>query len=143
MPFFIRTAKDAEMAISTCSGELRLGDAKTAVAAFWNAPAKPGQSGIGDFRDARFERSTSDVRTLAEFVLQNQPTTPPKKIAFVTTRDADFGMARMFEVFRQEARTEFRVFRNYDEAITWAQSVGPGAIPLRSDPRPSTKRVER
>ncbi len=131
------------MTIATCSGELRLDDAKTAAAAFLIAPGAPGQSGIWDFRDARLDLSTSDVRAIAEFVLENQPATPPKKIAFVTTRDADFGMARMFEVFRQEARTEFRVFRNYDEAITWTQSVGQGAIQLRSDPRPSTKRVER
>ena len=34
------------------------------------------------------------VREIARFILNSQPSPPPPKVAFVTAREADFGMAR-------------------------------------------------
>jgi hypothetical protein len=48
-------------------------------------------------------------------------------VAFVTGRDPDFGLARMYEMLSEQPSTEVRVFRDYDEAVAWARSDGaPG-----------------
>ena len=126
MPYSIQIELETGVAIGTCSGVLRLNDAQEAVAALWKTPGWAGRSTVWDFREAQLDFSASAPRELAQFILQNQPTTPPSKVAFVAGRDLDFGMSRMFEVFREDPRTAFRVFRDFDEAIFWAQSLEPG-----------------
>lgn len=125
MPVSIEIEADTGMAIASCSGVLRLSDAQEGASALWKTPSWPGRSVVWDFREAQFEVSASDTRAMAEFILENQPATPPAKVAFVTQRAVDFGMARMFEAFREEPRTTFRVFRDYEEATCWARSLGP------------------
>lgn len=121
MIFSIRIEPETGVAIATCSGLLGPKDAREAVAALWANPGWPGRASVWDFREAQFDLSSREVRRTAEFVLQNQPAPPPSKVAFVTRRDVDFGMARMFEVFREDERTTFRVFRDFDEALRWAR----------------------
>jgi hypothetical protein len=41
------------------------------------------------------------------------------RVAVVTSHDAPFGMARMAEAYAEPRAVTFRVFRDYDEAITW------------------------
>ena len=127
MPYSIQIEPETGVAIGTCSGVLRLNDAQEAVAALWKKPGWAGRSTVWDFREAQLDFSASAPRELAHFILQNQPATPPSKVAFVAGRDIDFGMSRMFEVFREDPRTAFRVFRDYDEAISWARSLEPDA----------------
>ena len=42
----------------------------------------------------------------------------------MTTRNVDFGLARIFEVYREHPATSFRVFRDFDEAMSWAMGHG-------------------
>jgi len=111
------------MAIATCSGVLRLSDAKEGAAALWKTPGWLGKAAVWDFREAGFDISSSDAQSIAQFVIANQPATPPKRVAFVTRRDVDFGMARVFEVYREDPRTAFRVFRDFEAAIRWARAA--------------------
>ena len=127
MTVSIRVEPETGVAVATCSGVLGVDDAREGVAALWSDPGWLGRSAVWDFRDAQFDLSTPNVRGIAQFVLQHQPEPPPARVAFVTRRDVDFGMARMFEVFREDPRTEFRVFRDYDHALRWAGSVEAGA----------------
>lgn len=127
MPFSIRVDEKTGIAIATCTGVLRRRDAEEAAAALWGTPGWKGRAAAWDFRGARFDLSSSDTREIAGFVIQHQPTPPPSRIAFVTDRDVDFGMARMFEVFREDPGTAFRVFRDYDEAVAWLKSPEPDA----------------
>jgi len=53
-------------------------------------------------------------------VTDHQPWSRPQRVALVTGTDVDFGMARMFEAFREDFFTEVRVFGDYDEAVAWA-----------------------
>lgn len=126
MPVSLHIDPETGIAIATCSGVLGLNDAREGAAALWKTRGWPGKSAVWDFRAAEFAVSSSDTREIAQFILQHQPT-PPEKIAFVTRRDVDFGMARMFEVFRENPATAFKVFRDYDEAIRWARPLDPGA----------------
>jgi hypothetical protein len=125
MTVSIQIEPETGIAIATCSGILRLSDAQAGAAALWETPGWLGKSAVWDFREAQFALSSWDTKEIAKFIFRNQPATPPLKMAFVTQRDADFGMSRMFEVFRQDPSTAFRVFRDYEEAICWARSVEP------------------
>jgi hypothetical protein len=125
MTIWIQIEPGTGMAVATCSGILGLGDAQEGAKALWKAPGWSGMSAVWDFRETQFDLSYSDIQEITRFIFSNQPATPPSKIALVTQRDVDFGMARIFEVFRRDSRTEFRVFRDYEEAICWARSLEP------------------
>jgi hypothetical protein len=114
------------IAIGTCTGGLGLKDAEEDIEALWKHPDWQGRAVVWDFRSARFDFEIPDIHELAAFVLGHQPASPPSRVAFVTARDVDFGMARMFEVFREDPATEFRVFRDYHEAVAWARALEPG-----------------
>lgn len=119
MPVSIRIEPDG-MAVATCSGPLGAADARQAVSSLWGDPTWSGRVAVWDMREARFDIAPEDARAIAQFVLENQPAPPPSAVAFVTARDVDFGMARMFGVYRDDPATSFRVFRDFDEAIEWA-----------------------
>lgn len=127
MTLSIRIEPETRIAIATSSGALRLNDAQEGAAALWRSPGWLGKSAVWDFREAQFDISSSDARGLVQFILRHQPATPPSRIAFVTQGDVDFGMIRMFEVFREDPRTAFRVFRGSDEVLCWARSLETGA----------------
>jgi len=125
MPFTIRIEAESGIAIATCSGTLTLPDAREGAEALWKTPGWMGRSAVWDFRSAEFDLSSGDIVEIAQFILNHQPTPPPAKIAFATGRSVDFGVSRMFEVYRRDPQTAFRVFREYDEAIRWARSPDP------------------
>ena len=142
MPISIRTDLDSGVAIVACSGSLQLRDAKAAARSLWRTKDWNGDAALWDFRHATFDLSTSDIREIAHFVLHNQPSRPPRKMAFVVTRDVDFGMARMFDAFREDPNTQFGVFRDCDEALSWARvhESGDGRPP---SPGPEGESHER
>ena len=125
MAFSILLDSRAGVFIATCSGTITLEECKQGAAAYWENPERGGRPILWDLRDARVGLDAPEVREIAQFVLQNQPTAPPPRVAFVTDRDVDFGLARMFEGFRENPATTVRVFRNFDEALSWTTSPAP------------------
>lgn len=119
----IHIESDSGLAIVTCSGRLGASDARDHAEALWKAPGWLGRAVVWDFRDAEFDASSTEIREVARFTSQHQPETPPSRVAFVARRDVDFGQARIFEVFRKGPPDSFRVFRDYDEALSWARAA--------------------
>jgi hypothetical protein len=128
MAISIEIDEPSGVAVISCSGVLRLEDARWAAEELWSTPDWPGRAAVWEFRAAQFDLSPPEVRQIAAFILANQREEPPARVAFVTPRDVDFGMSRMFEIFRDDPRTSFRVFRDFDEAIIWARSFEPAAV---------------
>jgi hypothetical protein len=128
MTVSIQIEPETGMAIATCSGVLRLSDDQEGATALWKTPGWSGRSTVWDFREAQFNMSSSDTQNIAQFIFTHQPATPPSKVAFVTQRDLEFGMARVFDVYREDPRTAFRVFRDYEEAICWARLLEPDVV---------------
>jgi len=122
MPFSFHFESETGIAIITCSGELRVSEAREGVSELWENPDWDGKSAVWDFRTSQFLLTSPEIQNLADYVLSHQRATPPEKVAFVTERDVDFGLARVFEAFRHDARTAFRVFRDLDEALHWVRS---------------------
>ena len=127
MTVSIQIMPETGTAIATCSGILRLSDAQEGATALWKTPGWSGRSVVWDFREAKFDVSTSDIQKIAQFIVANQPATPPLKVAFVSPNDLEFGLARAFGTYREDQHTVFQVFRDYEEAIRWASSLEPDA----------------
>ncbi len=125
MPVELKIDPKTGLAVATGTGTLGLLDAQKSVRALWEHPDWPGERAVWDFRGARLDFSTVDVREAAQFVLGNQPPKPPQRVAFVTAHDMDFGLVRMFEVFREHPATEVKVFRELEPAIAWALDLEP------------------
>jgi hypothetical protein len=128
MTVSLRIDQETGIATISCYGVLDLSAAREAAAALWAAPGWNKRAAVWDFREAEFDFSPTDARALAAYILKHQPTPPPSKIAFVTNRDVDFGMARIFGAHRDDSITAFRVFRDRDEAIDWVGITEPDAF---------------
>jgi len=111
---------ESGVAIASCSGVFGLEESRAGVSKLWRTQGWPGRAVVWAYLEAEFALSTDDIRELAYFVKKNQPA-PPARVAFVTQREIDFGLARMFGAYRDEPDTAFRVFREIDEAIRWAR----------------------
>ncbi len=118
MPFLIRVDTDTGVAIADCSGVLQLEESLDAVEHLWKTPGWPGKLAVWDLQAASFDLSVSDVMHMASFILENQPANP-EKIAFVVSSDVGYGLARMFGAYRDDAKTSFQSFRDFDEAWLW------------------------
>lgn len=125
MSFQIRIDAESELARVSCPGTLDAADARLAVKALWEAPGWEGKSSIWDFRETKFKMSHAEIQLIGQFILSNQPETAPLKVAFVTAKETDFGLAHRFGDYREDPQTEFRVFRNYKKALTWARDLAP------------------
>jgi hypothetical protein len=80
---------------------------------------KKGMGRLWDFRDA--DLSSLDAETItemAQYSLRFPPGVNDVKVAFVTARDLEYGLSRMFEM-SSKAMTPIRVFRAMDEAEKW------------------------
>jgi hypothetical protein len=122
MPYTILIEPETRIAIATCTGELSLDDAKKGAVALWENPDWGGRVVVWDFRAAQLVITTPEIREVARFILRSQPSRPPERIACVTERDHDFGLLRMFEVFREHPATTLKVFRELEEAVAWARA---------------------
>jgi hypothetical protein len=123
MALSIRFEPRPGIVIATASGVLALEDAKSGAREVWDNPELRGKPIVWDLRSARLAVLPAEVRQLAEFILEGQPPDHRPAVAFVTGRDADFGMVRMFEVFREKPSTVVQGFRDLDKAISWARSM--------------------
>lgn len=80
---------------------------------------KNGMGRLWDFRDADLSSLDSDtVIEMAQYSLRFPPGINDVKVAFVTSRDFEYGLARMFEM-SSLSKTPISVFRAMNEAEKW------------------------
>ena len=104
--------------IGVARGDLTLPEIKDSAATAWRLVEGPDVRMLWDLRDARFSLAPGEVRDLAEFVKQ-AARSPGARVAFVVSGDLEFGLIRMFEVYRDEKDTSTSVFRDRDQAVAW------------------------
>jgi hypothetical protein len=75
-------------------------------------------SGLFDARAARIGFSTDEMREVARLYKAQLPDSVIKR-SVVVSAECDFGMARMFQALTEDARLEFRIFKDFDEAFSW------------------------
>ena len=78
-----------------------------------------------------------EVRSLADIV-RGRPASPRSRRALVAAGDAQFGVARMFELYAEGASVSYRAFRDRAAADGWLTHV-----PAGPDAPPDERRPER
>lgn len=109
------------MALVKCTGPINAAGAREAAAALWETEGWSKELALWDFREAWFDIVPSDAREVGEFIVTHQPPEVPRRVAWVVAREVDFGMVRIFEVYREDKRTAHRVFRDFDDAVAWVE----------------------
>ena len=84
-----------------------------------NAKYKSGMGRLWDFRDADLSSlETETIVAMAQYSLKFSSGVNDVKVAFVTNRELEFGLSRMFEM-SSKAKTPIEVFRSLAEAEQW------------------------
>jgi hypothetical protein len=85
--------------------------------------------GLFDLTDiASLDVAAESIRDAARRVAQHVDSRLEQgKLAIVAPRDLLFGMARMYEMLRDESPVEVRVFRERNEAESWLGLTKPAA----------------
>jgi len=107
-----------DIAIGIPTGSMTLDEIKEAVRTLWKQTDAPEILSLWDLRRATFDLGADEVRELAEFVKEAAPVSS-LRTAFLVARDLEFGLIRMFAVFRETEGARAAVFRDRDEAIAW------------------------
>ena len=72
---------------------------------------------LWDFSEVKFDLSQDQLKDIAN--LAKNLFSQPSKVAMVASKDLSFGVSRIYEVFREDNRTEVKVFRNVEDARRW------------------------
>ena len=104
--------------VGTARGPLTLEDIREGAAAVWRNVEAPRVRVLWDLREAQFNLSSTEVRFLAEFTKQHSPFSH-LRMAFVVAGDLEYGLVRMFEVFRETEGVRTAVFRDMEKALGW------------------------
>ena len=119
MPIFYRIDKARRLVLSTSSGAFTLADALSHQEKLSADPDfDPSFSQIADLTNStQFDISPDEIRQLA----RRNIFSPQSRRALIVSNDLAFGLARMFEILRENlGESGIRVFRSLDEALNWA-----------------------
>ena len=116
----LRTDKEKNIAYIKLSGQL---SQKAILSAFDLAVAdiryRDGMGRLWDFRDADLSSLKSEtVFEMAQYSLNFPSGINDVKVAFLVSRDFEYGLSRMFEL-SSNSKTPINVFRTMDEAEKW------------------------
>ena len=118
MAAFYKIDKERRLVMSTGSGVLTLADLMAHQEKLLADPDfSPDFSQLWDLTNiTEVELTSKDVHRLA----QRSIFSPDSRRAILVSRDLVFGLARMFEIYRDIlGENGIRVFRNLDDALEW------------------------
>ena len=121
MALSYRFFEEHNLVVMTGSGTLTAQDFKDYIIGYLcnNSSVKSGFLELGDMRTVGKNVITRDE--MLEIVKLDETTDrpQPKKLAFVTSNDAEFGAARQYALNVDVRNKEVDVFRSMDEAKKW------------------------
>ncbi len=124
MPISYEIFDDLKLVIAKASGTLTPGEATEYKHEVWGAGRVSGYDEIFDLSSVEaFEyKAPGEVRDLAQLSSSMDWIGKRRKLALVSTTDIGFGIARMYQAYRESdpaSRIEVQVFRNFDLARSW------------------------
>jgi len=88
-----------------------------------NERYRPGMNRLWDFRKADLSLlESSSIIAMVDYTTHFPPGISDVKVAFLVARKLEYGLARMFEAFSEDANTSVRSFYAMDEALEWMTS---------------------
>ena len=111
------------VAVGIACGPLTLEEIKESAATMLQKAEAPQTRVLWDLRGARFDLEADEVRSLAEFI-KRISAARDLRTAFVVSRDLEFGLLRMFEVFRETDCAATSTFRDKQQAVEWLTNEG-------------------
>lgn len=106
------------IAIANGYGLMKLDDIQECAQTLWKATNGQATRMLWDLRSVTFDINVDDVRQFAEFA-KKLFSGPDVRSAFVASTDFEYGLIRMFEMFREAPGFTTQVFRDRDAAIEW------------------------
>lgn len=122
MEFHIQVDDELGVATIRISGTVTADALRGAMEALTAHPGfHQGLGRVWDAREGDLSRLTrSDLGFVAEAARRLQLSHPDARVAFVVSRDLDFGIGRMFQAMETEGLpAAMALFRNVDEARSW------------------------
>jgi hypothetical protein len=119
----------AGLRVHVITGRLTYAEVRDTLEELYAGPDfDPTMNALWDMREAvTTDISSDDVRKVAQLVRGRPPIGVSSRVALVVSRDADFGMARMYEAQLDGAsQSGLRVFRDIDEATAWVGGAPEG-----------------
>jgi len=133
MPITYEIVHDQRLVIATPHGVLTDADMFGYQQEVWSRPDVRGYDELIDMAgvsDIEFI-STKRVAFLADLSASMDPPALASKLAIIATADLHFGLARMYETYRETAKQgtkAVRVFRSRNEAVQWlGASIQPAS----------------
>jgi len=121
MPVFYKIDKERRLVMTSGAGTLTIAAALAHQEKLVSDPDfDPTYSQLMDFTQlTQVDLDAEDIRRIA----QRSVFSPQSRRAIIMAGDANFGLARMFEILREAAGEHgIRVFRKLDEALDWILS---------------------
>jgi hypothetical protein len=120
MPIRVETDNDKQLTRFIVTGEATFEEGLSANRAFY--AGNPTKNVIWDFSEALLNKIASDqFRQIVDSVKHLVEKRKDGKTAFLTSRDLEFGIARMLQVFTEmnEPPIYVQVFKSMDEVARW------------------------
>jgi hypothetical protein len=106
------------VAIGIVHGSLTLDEIRKSASTMWRLIEEPEIRILWDLRDAQFDLTETELRGAAEYFRSIARSTE-FRAAFVVSDDLEFGLVRMFEVFRGTEGARTSTFRDKERAVEW------------------------
>jgi hypothetical protein len=107
------------------TGTLQLDELVGILGGIYKSPGfDPDMDVVWDLREADLTSfSSEDVQAVRNFVIRNWGTGGKSRAALVVSRDVEFGLTRMYEVYvESDTKSQVEVFRDMDKAVEWIRS---------------------
>jgi len=121
MDWSIEVNEESATIMVTLKGRWETAGIMEALRGLWTQQGRTGiLRALWDFREVVASGvQTVDLRDLAAGHLTDRPDLPESRAAVVVSRDLEFGMARMIEVFMAESPVDMQTFRDLETACMW------------------------
>ncbi len=109
--------KDNSVFFTAIIGSATIEEMRDYIESLYSHPEiKPDYSHLVDLRETdEVDITSGDVKQLTELKFLSAES----KLAIVAPLDFYYGMARMYEIFRQDSPVDIQVFRSFTEATEW------------------------
>ena len=120
MPITFRIDKKSGIVFTTMEGTVSISEIIDGLQELMTHPDfSPGLNGLVDMRNSTVNSTPEEVKRIAELMTSHREEIGISRSAVVVSKDAIFGMARMFQVFAEKSSIKTQLFRDIDEARQW------------------------